>query len=120
LMRKSDILVLPSIEEGSALVVGEAVGSGCVPVISDASTTICKHMQDSLIHHAGDVQTLTRHITLLHEDRGLLEKLRAGAIRAIPEITWTAAGVRLENVYREVIAASGKRRAPSMVQTARI
>ena len=31
LMRRSDILVLPSIEEGFGLVVAEAIGSGCVP-----------------------------------------------------------------------------------------
>ena len=34
LMRKSDILVLPSIEEGIGLVITEAMGSGCVPLAS--------------------------------------------------------------------------------------
>ena len=34
LVRQSDILVLPSIEEGFGLVCTEAMGSGCVPLVS--------------------------------------------------------------------------------------
>ncbi len=41
LMRQSDILVLPSIEEGSALVTSEARGSGCVLLVSQASGAYC-------------------------------------------------------------------------------
>ena len=37
LMRKSDVLVLPSVEEGSALVTYEARASGCVLAVSDAA-----------------------------------------------------------------------------------
>ena len=106
LMRKSDVLALPSIEEGSALVTLEARGSGCVLLVSDASGAICKHMENALVHQAGDVETLERHITLLHEDRMLLNRLRAASLSTIEEITWTAAGVKLLAVYRDVIARS--------------
>ena len=41
LMRQSDIFVLPSIEEGSALVTSEARGSGCVLLVSDAAGAVC-------------------------------------------------------------------------------
>jgi glycosyltransferase involved in cell wall biosynthesis len=41
LMRKSDILVLPSIEEGSALVAAEARGSGCALLVSEAAGAVC-------------------------------------------------------------------------------
>lgn len=105
LMRHSDILVLPSVEEGFGLVIAEAMGSGCVPLASEACTEICDHMRTGLMHRVGDVQALTQHITLLHEDRSLLEKLRAASLRTAPDITWTAAGVRLLNVYQETIAA---------------
>jgi len=103
LMRKSDLLVLPSIEEGFGLVVAEAMGSGCVPLVSDACTDICKHMRNGMIHPVGDVDALTRQITQLHEDRALLEELRGAAIRAIPEITWKAAGMKLLEAYRRII-----------------
>jgi glycosyltransferase involved in cell wall biosynthesis len=105
LVRKSDILVLPSIEEGFGLVITEAMGSGCVPLASEACTEICDHMKTGLMHHIGDVAALTQHITMLHEDRALLEKLRAAGLAAAPGVTWTAAGRILLDVYRETIAA---------------
>jgi glycosyltransferase involved in cell wall biosynthesis len=105
LMRKSDVMVLPSIEEGFGLVCTEAMGSGCVPLVSDACTDICEHMKNALVHHVGDVETLAKQITLLHEDRALLERLRATGLRRVPEITWDAAGEQLLRVYQEVIEA---------------
>jgi glycosyltransferase involved in cell wall biosynthesis len=105
LMRKSDILILPTIEEGSALVTSEARGSGCVLIVSEAAGAICKHMENALVHHVGDIEMLTQHITMLHQDRSLLERLRASSLSTIHEITWCSAGVRLLKVYEEVMAA---------------
>ena len=104
LMRKSDILVLPSVEEGFGLVCTEAIGSGCVPLVSEACTDLCRHMENSLVHPIGDVTTLTAHITALHNDRALLQRLRTACLQFAPQCTWTAAGVKLLEVYREVIA----------------
>jgi glycosyltransferase involved in cell wall biosynthesis len=106
LLRKSDILVLPSIEEGYGLVIAEAMGSGCVPLASEACTEICDHMKTGLMHHIADIDALTQHITMLHEDRALLEKFREACLAARPDITWTAAGRVLLDAYRETIAAS--------------
>jgi glycosyltransferase involved in cell wall biosynthesis len=103
LMRGSDIVILPSIEEGFGLVIAEAMGSGCVPLASEACTEICNHLQTGLMHKVGDVGALTEHITMLHQDRALLERLRIAAIQASPGFTWTAAGVRLLDAYRETI-----------------
>ncbi len=104
LMRKSDIMILPSIEEGFGLVCVEAIGSGCVPLVSDACTEGCKHMDNALVHRVGDVDALSQQITMLHEDRELLNKLRDRALRSAPQITWNAAGFKLLQVYREIIA----------------
>jgi glycosyltransferase involved in cell wall biosynthesis len=103
LMRQSDILVLPSIEEGSALVTSEARGSGCVLLVSEAAGAICKHMENALVHPVGDAAKLSEHITMLSENRDLLERLRAASLRSINEITWTAAGRRLVQVYQQAI-----------------
>jgi len=105
LMRNSDILVLPSIEEGFGLVITEAMGSGCVPLASDACTEICSHMKTGLVHKVGDVEALTEHITILYEDRALLNRLRVASLKTCSNITWTAAGTKLLDVYRETIAA---------------
>jgi glycosyltransferase involved in cell wall biosynthesis len=108
LMRKSDILVLPTVEEGSALVTSEARGSGCVLLVSEAAGAVCQHMKNALVHRVGDVATLTDHINLLDEDRALLQELRAASLRCVSEITWSAAGQRLLQAYRETISAHAK------------
>jgi glycosyltransferase involved in cell wall biosynthesis len=111
LMRGSDILVLPSIEEGSALVTFEGRGSGCVLLVSESAGAVCEHMRTALVHRAGDVATLTHHISLLNCDRALLRKLRMESLRLVPDITWTAAGVRLLDVYRQTISFHANRQA---------
>ena len=116
LMRQSDVLVLPSIEEGYGLVCAEAMGSGCVPLVSDACTEICVHLGNALVHHVGDVEALTRHLTMLHQDRGLLQRLRAACLRDAPQHTWTAAGAKLLHAYRQAIAEKAADAVPSELQ----
>lgn len=105
LMRKSDILILPSIEEGFGLVIAEAMGTGCVPLASEACTEICRHLKTGLMHKVGDAESLTTHITMLHEDRALLTSLRSACLDCAPTFTWTAAGRVLLDVYRDTLAA---------------
>jgi glycosyltransferase involved in cell wall biosynthesis len=105
LMRKSDILILPSIEEGSALVTSEARASGCVLLVSDATGAVCKHMENALVHPVGDVGLLTEHISILHRDRALMEMLRTESLRTVDDIRWACAGARLLEVYRDTLTA---------------
>lgn len=112
LMRSHDLLVLPSVEEGFPLVCLEAMGSGCVPVVSDVCRGICNHMQNSMVHHVGDIEALTNHITLLNENRPLLQRLRSIGLTTQDSFTWTAAGTKLLEVYRQTICAHSKGREP--------
>lgn len=104
LMRQSDLLVLSSIEEGSALVTSEARASGCVLLVSEAAGANCQHLETALVHQVGNVEMLSQHITLLHQDRAMLEELRTASLRTVPEITWVAAGMKLLQAYQKVIA----------------
>jgi glycosyltransferase involved in cell wall biosynthesis len=103
LMRQSDLFVLSSVEEGSALVTYEARGSGCVLLVSDASGAVCEHMRNGLVHPSRDVSVLTEHIRSLDSDRRLLEKLRMESTSDLNRLTWTEAGRRLAEVYRQVV-----------------
>ena len=103
LMQESDVLVLPSIEEGSALVTSEARGCGCVLLVSEASGAICENGKNALVHQVGDVAALTSHITSLYTNPALLEKLKAESLKTVHEITWSAAGVKLLDVYRGIL-----------------
>lgn len=99
LMRQSDIFVLSSVEEGSALVTYEARASGCVLLVSDATGAHCRHMENALIHRSGAVEKLTQHIRLLNHDRTLLEKLRQSSLNRVSDYTWTTAGYNLGRLY---------------------
>jgi glycosyltransferase involved in cell wall biosynthesis len=121
LMRSHDILALPSLEEGFGLVCTEAMGSGCVPLVSDACTDFCRHRKNSLVHRVGDVKALTQHITVLDQDRNLLQTLRTSGLELRSEMTWGAAGIRLLDAYRETIAMHLQSKLPvhgAVLQTA--
>lgn len=65
-----------------------------------------------MVHSVGDVEQLTQHITLLHENRTLLSELRQAGISNIPEISWSAAGRSILGAYRAILkdCHSGKTR----------
>lgn len=102
-MRRSDLFVLSTVEEGSALVTYEARASGCVLLVSDASGAVCTHEQNALIHRSGDVAALTEHIRRLDRDRELLAGLREASLATVGELTWRAAGGALRAAYEEAL-----------------
>jgi len=104
LMRQSDLFVLSTVEEGSALVTYEARASGCVLLVSDASGAVCEHLVNGLIHRPGDVAELAAQIRRLDQDRALLERLRQASLATAGELTWTAAGPALKAAYRSALA----------------
>jgi glycosyltransferase involved in cell wall biosynthesis len=108
LMQSADVLLMPSIEEGFALVCAEAIGAGCVPLASNACTEMCRHMENALVHNVGDVATLQQHITGLYDSPDLLARLRAGALRSRADWTWTQAGHVLLGAYEQAIRTYGQ------------
>jgi hypothetical protein len=62
-------------------------------------------MENALVHHVGDVDALTEQITMLYNNRELLDRLRNEALRSAPEMTWAAAGERLLQAYSEIIVS---------------
>ena len=103
LMRESDILLLPSIEEGFGLTCVEAMGSGCVPLVSDACTDVCIDNENAFVHAVADVATLTDQITLLDGDRDRLAEMRLHCVQSSAAHTWTQAGRRLLEAYASVM-----------------
>jgi glycosyltransferase involved in cell wall biosynthesis len=115
-MRSADVLLLPSFEEGSALVTYEAQGCGAVPLVSDAAGAECTDGVSALIHKAGDVETLARHITALASDPERLRRMRAAVLTNRERLTWAAAAERLEKCYQsaQVAVAHGDRAVPAV------
>jgi glycosyltransferase involved in cell wall biosynthesis len=114
LMRNADVLLMPSIEEGFALVCVEALGSGCVPLVSAACSEICRNMQNSLVHAVGDSGALAWHITMLYQDRSLLCRFRDECIRERLNYTWTAAAGKLLTAYKIAIESHASAKGTSV------
>jgi glycosyltransferase involved in cell wall biosynthesis len=99
LMRSCDVLVLPSVEEGSALVTYEARACGCVLVVSDRAGAACTDGVDALVHPARDQAALTAHLRTLAQDPERLRRMRAASLERAGELTWSHAGRVLAGVY---------------------
>lgn len=104
LMRASDVMVLPSIEEGSALVTYDARAAGCVLLVSDSTGAVCEHEVNALVHKAGDVQTLADHFNRVHEDRALLARLREASLETREDLTWESAGRKMLAAYQSIVS----------------
>ncbi len=105
LLQRSDVLMLPSLEEGSALVTYEAQGCGCALLVSDAAGAVVTHGVNGLVHPAGDLAVLTEQLRRVATEPVLTAHLRAGALDAARTLSWADAGRRLLDIYRTVASA---------------
>lgn len=96
---EADVLLLPTIEEGSALVTYEAQAYGCVPLVSSAAGAVLTHDVEGLVHAPRDVTTLAGHLDALDADRSKLARMSAAAIAHAPQLTWSAANIKLVQAY---------------------
>ncbi|MFD1715630.1 glycosyltransferase family 4 protein [Amnibacterium flavum] len=102
--READILLAPSIEEGSALVSYEAQANGCVPLVSHETGALLTDGVQGFVHSAGDISTLRRQIDMLAGDRRLLSSMRDADIAHRPALSWSAAAEVLATSYRTAMA----------------
>jgi glycosyltransferase involved in cell wall biosynthesis len=109
LLRRSDVLLLPSVEEGSALVTYEAQGSGCIPLVSTAAGALLPQGLRGFVHKPRDVAALTNHLRRLSWDDELRASLRREVIEWSSMLTWESAGRRMLGIYSDALALQPKR-----------
>ncbi len=109
-LARSDVLLLPSYTEGSALVTYEAQGSGAVPLVSNATGAAVTHELNGLLHDTGDVTTLAGQLNHLLEQPEVLARMRSAALENSRLLTWQEAGRVLAGAYRDGVARYGAKR----------
>jgi glycosyltransferase involved in cell wall biosynthesis len=108
LLRESDVLVFPSYTEGSALAALEAMGSGVIPLVSNATGAPVTDGVDGLIHEVGDVATLTRHLQAVATDPFLRHRLATAAVQTSRLYTWDEAAKALLAAYTTGVRRHGR------------
>jgi glycosyltransferase involved in cell wall biosynthesis len=103
LLQKCHAMVLPTIEEGSALVTYDARACGCVLLVSEAAGAVCEHRKNALVHKPGDVESLREHIDLLASNKELFSQLRSNSLATVHELTWSKAAECLMSAYHECL-----------------
>lgn len=109
LMRNADVFLLSSVEEGSALVTYEAMGSGCVLLVSDATGAPCVDGETGLLHPARDVSCLAGQLAKMRRDHALRHAIRQRSLAFSKSLTWRQAGNMLADLYKFAIEASRSR-----------
>jgi glycosyltransferase involved in cell wall biosynthesis len=84
-MSRASVMVLPSIEEGMALVQGMAMACGCPVIASDktGSKDLFTDGREGFIVPVGDVDAIVERLTRLHADRSLVETMSAAGIQRV-------------------------------------
>ncbi len=103
LMRASTVLVLPSAQENSPMVVAEAMAIG-LPVIASRVGGVPYMIQDGvegLLFHCGNIPDLVRHLLRVLEHEALRQQLTGNARRkAVAMFSPDAVGAATVSVYR--------------------
>lgn len=93
-----DVLVLPTLEEGMALVIGEAIGYGLPVITTDraGADSLFTDGKEGFLVGTRDVNGIAEKLKLLASDEGLRGSMSARAREKAASLpTWTDAGAQL-------------------------
>lgn len=104
--QSADIFVYPSLHEGSALAIYEAMASGLPVITTYNSGSVVRDAEEGYIVPIRDVEALMEKILLLYQDEDLRYLMSKKARERVEGFTWAQYRLRLGNTVREII--SGK------------
>jgi glycosyltransferase involved in cell wall biosynthesis len=105
---QSSVYVLPSIEEGLAMVQAEAMACG-IPVICSAHTggeDIIRDGIDGFVVPIRDVRSLKERIVYLYEHESIRLRMGRQASDRVQAFTWDRYGGRVTTAYRTILDQS--------------
>lgn len=101
----SDLLVMPSTYEGFGIVYLEAMSFGlpAVGTTAGGAREIIQDGENGLLVPPDDPAALARCLTMLHEDRNLLDQMSASARTRYEQFpTWSESAARIETFLEEI------------------
>jgi alpha-maltose-1-phosphate synthase len=106
LMSKSHVLVLPSIQEGLAMVMAQTMACGC-PVIASENTgarDLFDNGQEGFIVPIRDSNAIAERLQQLADDTTLREQMAANALDRVKRMGgWRDYGLNALNIYKALV-----------------
>jgi glycosyltransferase involved in cell wall biosynthesis len=106
-MSRSHVLVLPSVEEGLALVQAEALACGC-PVIgtyNSGAEDLFTDGEEGFVIPIRDVDALVARMQALADDSQLQQRMSAAALARVTHLGgWSTYGERVAGLMEELVA----------------
>jgi glycosyltransferase involved in cell wall biosynthesis/2-polyprenyl-3-methyl-5-hydroxy-6-metoxy-1,4-benzoquinol methylase len=102
----ADLFCLPSLQEGLALVLAEAMATG-LPIVATANTGAAEFVRegiDGFVIPPADVNALTEAIQRCTSDREALSQMGESAAMHIQEFSWDRYGESIFATYASVLA----------------
>lgn len=107
--RQVSAFVLPSLEEGSALVTYEAMASALPLIITPNTGAVARDDIEGILTPIRDVSALSMAIERLYENPDLCIAMGAAGRKRAEQYTWDAAGQVLIETYRQVVSRAAPR-----------
>jgi glycosyltransferase involved in cell wall biosynthesis len=95
--------VLPSLQEGSALVTYEAMACGLPCIVSENTGSIIRDGIDGFVLPIRDVHALAEKILWCYEHRNEADAVGEAALRTVQEFTWERYAARVVAMYRTLL-----------------
>jgi len=99
---QADLFVLPSLAEGSASVVYEALASGLPVITTNSSGSVVRHGIDGFIIPERDPESIADRIVEIIENRDLRDRMAISAKARARDYTWDKYSERLLAAFQSV------------------
>ncbi|WP_322507658.1 glycosyltransferase family 4 protein [Anaerolinea sp.] len=104
--QSADVFVLPTLSEGSALVVYEAMAAGLPVVTTPSAGSVVRDGVDGLLFPACDVDALQDKIQYLYQNPDARIAMGNSARERVREFTWERYRERLLEMYARILAGA--------------
>ena len=104
-LSQGSVFVLPSIEEGLAMVIPQAMACG-LPAICTTNTggaDIVRNDKEGFIIPIRDISALKEKILYLYENEAERKRMSELSLKRVTEFTWDAYGENIIDKYKEII-----------------
>jgi alpha-maltose-1-phosphate synthase len=103
--QQADVLVLPSLAEGSALVTYEGLAAGLPVIATPNCGSLVRDGVDGFIVPVQDVDALADRLQLLYANSGMRQQMgAAGRSRVEDQYTWHHYRARIGTAYRAILS----------------